>query len=258
MGIDAPIGTKFRCPFHTPDTHPSASIIRPTQPNIPFVFADYHAPDGERKTWPLPNIYFALKTRQKPDRLPKPSLLVWSLRLLAEAGVIEPPVVHAPPLTDTGMTTHKVYQGFQELLALRQVTGDRNAPFSWSFARAWCGLTERETRKAVKELIIRGYMRVIGKFKQGANPLWLFVVGNKRLIGALQHKWRCYKAAGQRVVTRVVEQVDRTINGNHAYPTSNLPPESAPDIDSETLHGQALLLAKRQALGLSPPTRLTV
>ena len=95
-------------------------------------------------------------------------------------------------------------------------------------------------------------MRVIGKFKQGANQLWLFTVGNQKLIGALWHKWQCYKAAGQRVVTRVVEQVDRTITGNHA--TSNSPPESTPDIDSETLHGQALLLAKRQALGLSPPT----
>ncbi len=257
MGIEAPIGTKFRCPFHTPDAHPSAAIIRPTQSGIPFVFADYHA-DDERKTWPLANVYFALKTGQKPDRLPKPSLLVWSLRLLAEAGVIEPPVVHAPSLTDADTTTHKVYQGFQELFALRQVTGDRNAPFSWSFAGAWCGLTEREVSKAIKELIIRGYMRAIGKFKQGANQLWLFVVGNKRLIGALQHKWRCYKATGQRVVARVVEQVDRVITGNHAYPTSNPSPESAPDIDPEALRGQAVLLAKRQALGLSPPTRLTV
>jgi len=261
MGIDAPIGTKFHCPFHQPDNHPSAAILRPTELNRPFVFADFHAPDGEQKNWPLPNIYLALKTGQKPKRLPKPSLLAWSLRLLADAGIIESPVIRAPALTDANSITHKVYQGFQELFALRQMTGDRNAPFSWSFAKAWCGLTEREVSKAIKELISRGYLRVVGKFKNGtAKPLWLFTVSNKKLIGALKHNWKSYKALGQRVAARVVEQVEQVITGsNHAYPTLNAPPESesAPDVDPEVLRGQALLLAKRQALGLSPPVSIS-
>jgi len=258
MGINAQIGTKFSCPFHRPDNDPSAAILRPTKMNPSFVFVDFHlhASDGERKSWPLPNVYFALKTGQKPKRLPTPSLLIWSMRLLAEAGIIEPSAIRAPVLMNADSITHQVYRDFQELFALRRMTGDRNAPFSWPFARVWCGLTEREVSKAIKELIIRGYLRVVGKFKNGtAKPLWLFTISNKKLIGALKHKWKSYKALGQHLAARVVEQVEREFTGNHTYPALNASPESesAPNIDPEALRGQEILLAKRQALGLSPP-----
>ena len=84
------IGEKFRCVLHQ-EEHPSAAIMRPEQPGDPYMYVDFHEREN-RKGFPLPLVYYRLKAGKEGEaveRLPAPSFLVWSLRLLRDAGVIE-------------------------------------------------------------------------------------------------------------------------------------------------------------------------
>ena len=51
-----------------------------------YVYGDFHG--RERQTWPLAVIYWAVKTGQLLRRLPKPTLVTWTTRLLVDAGVL--------------------------------------------------------------------------------------------------------------------------------------------------------------------------
>ena len=84
------IGEKFRCVLHE-EEHPSAAIMGPKQPGDSYLYVDFHEREN-RKGFPLPLVYYRLKVGKEGEaveQLPAPSFLVWSLRLLRDAGVIE-------------------------------------------------------------------------------------------------------------------------------------------------------------------------
>jgi hypothetical protein len=86
--------------------------------------------------------------------------VVWRLRLLYEAGALDPkPIKHRPLAPDTLPSIKAVSEGFSLLLGLKEHLwpGD-GATFSWRFAKAWCGVTERQAKDATKWLMSKGYI----------------------------------------------------------------------------------------------------
>lgn len=109
------IGEKFHCVLH-PEGRASASILRPEKEGDPYMYMDFHEREPGHQAFPLPLVYYYVK-RGKPGerikRLPKPTFLVWALRLLRDAGVIEGVRVDAPRLPDHAkVSVRRVYEGF--------------------------------------------------------------------------------------------------------------------------------------------------
>jgi hypothetical protein len=102
----------------------------------------------------------------------------WQLRLLVEAGLLEPSPVPSPALpSDVPPAVRKVYDGFVFLLGCKWWhTPHAPAPFAWRFAAAWCGLGTRQAGAAMRWLLAHGWLRPVGThrrtvlFAPGAGP----------------------------------------------------------------------------------------
>jgi len=165
---DVKMGRKFCCilPGHE-ERHPSASIGQ--QADGAVVYRDWHAPKrGGPQWWTLGEVFAAKVTGQLRELRGRPEHAVWVLRLAIEAGVLEPAKVEAPePPDDLSPVARKVYEGFLYLLRCKW-TYEPAAPttFSWRFAAGWCGgLGEWQVRTAMRELLQRGLIRVVGQYK---------------------------------------------------------------------------------------------
>jgi hypothetical protein len=181
------IGEKFCCVLHQ-EEHPSAAIMKPEQPGDPYMYIDFHERE-KRKGFPLPLVYYRLKAGKEGEsveQLPAPSFLVWSLRLLRDAGVIEAVKVEAARLPETvSEAVRTVYEGFRDLLSLKfLVDANDPSPYTWRFAQAWVGLSRRAVEKAMGWLLSRGYIRFV-KYYSGegvASRIMLFLLGTRQLI----------------------------------------------------------------------------
>jgi hypothetical protein len=181
------IGEKFRCVLHE-EEHPSAAIMRPKQPGDPYLYVDFHEREN-RKGFPLPLVYYRLKAGkagEAAEQLPAPSFLVWSLRLLRDAGVIEAVKLEAARLPEkVSDSIRAVYEGFRDLLSLKfLVDANDPSPYTWRFAQAWVGLSRRAVEKAMGWLLSRGYIRFV-KYYTGegvAGRIMLFLLGTRQLI----------------------------------------------------------------------------
>jgi len=124
----------------------------------------HHTARGSERIYPLGAIRaFQAYGAVKP--LNKPELATWSLRLLCEAGVLPPVSVHTTPLpSDAPEHVRSVYEGYGFLLGVKWLhTPNVATPFSWRFAAAWCGVSERKVGEALQWLLARGYLRQTGK-----------------------------------------------------------------------------------------------
>jgi hypothetical protein len=103
-------------------------------------------------------------------RLRGPSVATWQLRLLVEAGLLEPYPVPARPLPLAALpAVRHVYEGFLLLLACKWWhTPEAPSPFSWCFAAAWCGLGERQVVEAMQWLLAQGLLRQVGRHRNMA------------------------------------------------------------------------------------------
>ena len=181
------IGEKFRCVLHE-EEHPSAAIMRPEQPGDPYMYVDFHEREN-RKGFALPLVYYRLKAGKEGEaveRLPAPSFLVWSLRLLRDAGVIEAVKLEAARLPEkVSDAVRTVYEGFRDLLSLKfLVDANDPSPYTWRFAQGWVGLSRRAVEKAMGWLLSRGYIRFV-KYYSGegvAGKIMLFLLGTRQLI----------------------------------------------------------------------------
>jgi hypothetical protein len=181
------IGEKFQCVLHE-EEHPSAAIMRPKQPGDPYLYVDFHEREN-RKGFPLPLVYYRLKAGKEGEaveQLPAPSFLVWSLRLLRDAGVIEAVKLEAARLPEkVNDSVRTVYEGFRDLLSLKfLVDANDPSPYTWRFAQAWVGLSRRAVEKAMRWLLSRGYIRFV-KYYTGegvAGRIMLFLLGTRQLI----------------------------------------------------------------------------
>jgi hypothetical protein len=181
------IGEKFRCVLHQ-EEHPSAAIMRPEQLGDPYMYVDFHERE-KRKGFALPLVYYRLKAGKEGEaveQLPAPSFLVWSLRLLRDAGVIEAVKVEAARLPDKASdAVRTVYEGFRDLLSLKfLVDANDPSPYTWRFAQAWVGLSRRAVEKAMGWLLSRGYIQFV-KYYTGegvTGRIMLFLLGTRQLI----------------------------------------------------------------------------
>jgi hypothetical protein len=162
---DVVIARSFRCPLHGPDHHPSAAILPPTKEHPTYLFSCHHGHQSAPRGVSLPELYYLTVTGHRAGTLPKSSFLVWAVRLLVKAGVLQPPPLHAPKLwPGAPAEAETVYGGFVELLQVRSLLTGRHAPFAWKFALQWLGhaLTEHALSKAMRWLLSKGYLLKAG------------------------------------------------------------------------------------------------
>jgi hypothetical protein len=141
---------------HEKDNHPSAVLYQRNDGIITYF--DFH----DRKAWLLPEVFAAVKTKELRQLNPG-EILIWGLRALHEIGEVNPIKILAKKLPGTAPeSVKKLYHGFIYLLELRKLyilEGQDDTPFSWEFARNWCGIGSKETvSKAFQWLLVNGYI----------------------------------------------------------------------------------------------------
>ncbi len=167
LGLPRDLRKGFRCilPGHH-EQHPSASLVRNASGVI--VYHDWHRRSGlEYLT--LPEVRAAL-AYGRVRRLAPPELATWGWRLLVEAGILRSapvPSIALPPSVRTAV--RRVHEGFLLLLGCKWLyaPGEPTA-FSWRFAAAWCGLSERHAGEAIRELLHTGALRQVGQHRSAA------------------------------------------------------------------------------------------
>lgn len=158
-----------RAPGHL-EANPSASFGQNAAGA--WVYRDWHARtvlnDGRRlHVLTLPEVR-AAQVSGVVRQLRGPELATWALRLLVEAGVMQPTKVDMPPLPSWVATSiHRTYEGFRLLLACRWLyTHGAPAPFTWDFAQAWTGLSRKEVGAAILHLRHEGILRFVGQHQR--------------------------------------------------------------------------------------------
>jgi hypothetical protein len=204
-------GQKFRCVFHK-DHHPSASIFQASDGE--YRYADYHHSPDEPSTVSLTSVYIHKRTGAPlHTRLKAPSYLTWSLRLLADAGVLQPKTLAAPKAN--GLLSdgeRSCYEGFKELLSLKGLYDDKApSPFTWAFAATWLGETTRRVEQFIKGLLSKGVLRVAGYDKKGTA---LFVLGSRSLIKRRLRRRHDLKQRQEAIATDLQHDVDAILSEN--------------------------------------------
>lgn len=135
---------------------PSATWIR-TRSGLYF-YKGWHERSGHG-VFPVPDVYAALVTGQV-KRLPKPSRKTWRLRLMVEAGLLEPYPVEMKPLPDEmPPLLWRFCEGFRDLCACKWTFQERAATmFSDEFAASWCGIWEGSIWKLRRLALAHGFL----------------------------------------------------------------------------------------------------
>lgn len=135
---------------------------------------------------------FRIRCTGLPSKMWGPTLAAWNLRLLAEAGTLEPVHVDLPPLSkSSSRDTRKVYKGLMLLFGVRWrfETGIRPVPFSYRFAASWCGVSEHAASEAIKKLLRLDIVHIAshapGPF---GKPMALFMPGSGRRVNRIRHR----------------------------------------------------------------------
>lgn len=175
LGIPANIGQSFKCilPGHEEDKG-SASIYK-SDTGL-YVYRDWHKRDG-KEIYFLPEVFAAIHYGKVVD-LGKVEFSTWAIRLLVDLGLISPYPVNRKPLPEeVTPTVKKVYEGFCHLLGCKWLySHGEPTPFSWRFAKAWCGVSERKAGEAIKYLLKHGYIRIVKKERLKGREMVLFTI----------------------------------------------------------------------------------
>ncbi len=163
-------GAGFNCvlPSKTVDTRPSASLFKMADGTI--AYRDWRAGAEEADYYMLAEVYASQRYKEK-RKLNGPELTTWSNRMLVEAGLLEATPVDAPELPESlgkKKSVRKVYEGFQQLLAIKNLyLENEGTAFSFRFAAAWCGLSSPTVQNAMTQLQAFGYIKMTGKEGSG-------------------------------------------------------------------------------------------
>jgi hypothetical protein len=159
------VGHAFLCvlPGHA-EAHPSASLHWDPRTGL-LQYRDWHARSGIA-WYTLPDVRASLAYGQAL-RLRGPSVATWQLRLLVEAGLLEPYPVPARPLPLAAPPAARtVYEGFLLLLGCKWWhTPQAPTTFAWRFAAAWCGLEARHVGEAMRWLLAQGSLQQVGQYR---------------------------------------------------------------------------------------------
>jgi hypothetical protein len=226
-------GRKFHCIVHK-DDHSSASLVAPRNPSEQWLYVDHHCKDDEPRVLPLPLAYYCKMTgAPTTTRLHTPELLVWSIRLLRDAGVLDGATVRAPKLPgDAPAYARTVYTGFQDLLSVKwRVTPGAASPFVWRFAERWTGLQEWNVGKGMKWLLSRGYLR----FVQMEAGFYTFLPGTRNLIHRRKKRVHAEKQKQEVIIQDAQADVDAFLQDGE---TPRHQPHTVPVDASKATAGQ--------------------
>jgi hypothetical protein len=211
---------KFYCVVH-PDQRASAALYPPRQGHAEdtYVYLDFHGAD--REGWPLPVIYWALKTGQAPRLLPKSTLVTWTVRMFIEAGVLTPASVRAPKLPEHAPAfVRPIYDGFVRLLQCKWRIEETRSPYTWGFAVDWTRTLTYEASKAtvgqaIKWLLSRGFMILAGL----DHDLQCFLFGSRALRQRLSQGVGEIVKRTQRAIVDAVQPVVEAVvmEGDHQW-----------------------------------------
>ena len=175
LGIDKEVGQSFSCvlPGHE-ESNPSASVYK-SDTGL-YIYRDWHNKGG-KEIFFLPEVYAAIRYK-KVVELGKPEFTTWAIRLLVDLGLISPYPVNRKPLPkEAAPTVKKVYEGFRLLLGCKWLySPGEPTPFSWRFAKAWCGVSERKAGEAIKYLLKHGYIRIVNEERLKGREMALFTI----------------------------------------------------------------------------------
>ena len=175
LGIDKEVGQSFSCvlPGHE-ESNPSASIYK-SDTGL-YIYRDWHNKGG-KEIFFLPEVYAAIHYK-KVVELGKPEFTTWAIRLLVDLGFISQyPIKKKPLPKDVKPTVKKVYEGFCLLLGCKWLySPGEPTPFSWRFARSWCGVGERQAGEAIKYLLKHGYIKIVSKERFRGRETALFTI----------------------------------------------------------------------------------
>jgi hypothetical protein len=160
------------------DQKPSAAYLM--KPGHELVLHDCGAGGG---TYSLAQLAMAFAYRKPHAKGTCGSLLLlWRIRLLVEAGVLEPaPVPELPPCpVDVTRAQQKVYDGFRLPMAckgrVKEWAGEPSV-FAKEFVAAWCGVSAPTAHHARQALAEAGVLHICGKhrgraclYKPGPHP----------------------------------------------------------------------------------------
>jgi hypothetical protein len=148
------VGSSFKCPLHK-EKKPSAALYRTD--NGVIGFKDFHRAGA---FYTLPELYYEYLTG-KQKSLKSGTALIWWIRLLRNAGVIEVPrIIVNKDLDQLSDKQRVLFEGFVELLEVQQAynTEQDSAPFSHRFAAEWTGLNYETVRTAKVGLIKKDFI----------------------------------------------------------------------------------------------------
>ena len=175
LGIDKEVGQSFSCvlPGHE-ESKPSASIYK-SDTGL-YIYRDWHNKGG-KEIFFLPEVYAAIRYK-KVVELGKPEFTTWAIRLLVDLGFISQyPIKKKPLPKDVKPTVKKVYEGFCLLLGCKWLySPGEPTPFSWRFAKSWCGVGERQAGEAIKYLLKHGYIKIVSKERFRGRETALFTI----------------------------------------------------------------------------------
>lgn len=162
LGIrDVSLGTPVLCVLHA-ESNPSAALY-PDRNGV-VMYHDFHA-QGTRLEWlTLAEVYAAQKTGEI-RKLNAPEHATWFIRLLVDAGLIDPaplPMVPLPPGASSSM--RKVYEGIKLLFGCKWLYApEEPSALSWRFTAGWCGVAPGTAASALKMLVARNIVAPVGQ-----------------------------------------------------------------------------------------------
>jgi hypothetical protein len=117
----------------------------------------------------VPEVFAAL-TSGVVKPLPKPSRMVWRLRLMVEEGWLTPEPVRMKPVPDDASEPLRRYcEGFRFLVMCKschpKTVPNAATPFARSFAAHWCGIPKGSIWALQQEAIQRDLIVFAGIYK---------------------------------------------------------------------------------------------
>lgn len=223
LGLESPESAEPRVmrsilPGHT-DLRPSMGI-RWSGDNTHIIvrdFANHFSDKYQQLDYNLVRLYATIKYGALVPRMKPPEFVVWFLRMMVEAGIIDVSSFkkrYALPIGG-GAVYVRVAKGFQLLDAIKQLYRgyDGQSVFSDRFCAAWCGVEPSAGNRAKKMLVEGGYLHIEGEYDcsggkrdDGFYNTKIFSIVDTKKIRELNNKKKLQKEIEQ--MAKIV-----TING---------------------------------------------
>jgi hypothetical protein len=205
MGLDVPTNSP-RTLMHSvlpghKDVRPSMGV-RWNKENTHLIvrdFSNYFSDIHQQLDYNLVRLYTTIRYKALVPRMKAPEFVVWFLRMLVEAGIIDVSSLrkkYSIPLGGENVFS-RVARGFQFLDAIKRLYKgyDNTSTFSDRFCAAWCGIEPSAANRAKKGLVEGSYLVVEGvcdcsggKRTDGFYNTKIFSIMDKHKIAELNKK----------------------------------------------------------------------